>query len=105
MRYRFRKMIERPDWATPYCVCLEIEYEIEPAPPVWDDEVGPGGLTDWFWTVARLHSPVGQTHTPEAFTEAERLLEAEPDFEQEVLDWCREDYAQREAMPWPDREI
>lgn len=91
---RFRKFIDRFDWPTPVALTIEVAYEA--TPQFMDDynEVS-GGVESFTWCVVAIGGPIGQYHQPDAFHRANALLSVEPEFDQEVLSWCEEDFAHR----------
>lgn len=97
MCFRFRKIIERPDWRPAMAVTLEITYEADPVELDYDDDQCQGGVYNVQWEVVRLHGYNGQYHNPDAFHEAERLLCIEDGLEEEIQDACLQDFAQRDA--------
>lgn len=96
--FRFRKIIERPDWEPPQAVSLEICYDAEPAyiPYGEDSEDCEGGVRNASWTVVAVKGPVGYYSQPEIFAETARRVSDDPVVALALIDWCMEDFAQRE---------
>ena len=95
MTYRFRTMIERPDWNPPQCVNIEVTYDAtEPTVRYNEDEVD-GGVSECAWEVVMVKGPCGWYHNQTPFSFANAKLDNDPDFEQTIRDLCQEDFAQR----------
>ncbi|HUT60742.1 MAG TPA: hypothetical protein VNA25_23090 [Phycisphaerae bacterium] len=96
MTYRFRKILERPDWKIPVGLSLEITYEVEPVEVPYDDDSDPGGgVSSVNWTLVAVRGPLGHYHQPAAFSWAEAALRDEPGLDDEIMDHCVHDYAER----------
>jgi len=95
MIYRFRKILERPDWNPPLGLSLEITYDAEPMEAWHDDDGEAGGVLDYAWSIVAIRGPLGQYHQPEVFAPASERLMAEPDLDTQIKDFCWQDYAER----------
>ena len=93
--YRFRKVVERPDWPIPLAITLEITYEASPVHLTEDDE-STGGVSDVRWFVARLQTPAGRCENPDLFVDTRRALCRESGFHDALDAFCEEDYAHRD---------
>lgn len=91
MIYRFRKILERPDWDIPVALSLEVAYDYHEGPINEDSEP----ISQIRWMIAAVRGPVGQYHQPSAFVWAMNLLYIETDLNAELLALCYEDYADR----------
>ena len=92
MRFRFRKIIERLEWVA----TIEVRYSAKPARvPRYTDEspVTSGGVKEWDWGVVSVERPINNVI---AGAVADSTLRLEPDFDDQVLSWCEEDWAQRD---------
>ena len=97
MTYQFRKMLERPDWVPPMAISLDITYECESVlVSRYDDEESSGGVTWIKWIVARIWYFTGQVHNPDDYAVAREKLEAEPDLDERLADYCLQDFAERQ---------
>ena len=97
MWFRFRKILERPAWNPPCCVTLEISYDADPAFVPYDEEGSTGGVSEVDYTVVAVYGLLGQYGQPTAFQAAEIALRAETGLDDDIRDWCAEDFAQRES--------
>ena len=87
-RFRFQKLLERPDWHPPQSVSLEIEYEAVPVEvPYGEGETSTGGVQSMSWRVVER----GRRGMIEAYSS----LMHEPGLRAELHDYCLEDYAHR----------
>ena len=97
MQYRFRTMIERPDYTPPCAIALDVTYAAEQPYIEYDEEeTSSGGVSAIAWTVVRLWHSTGQTYNTSALNETTNRLLVEPEFYDEIRDRCLEDFAQRE---------
>ena len=103
MRYRFRKIVEREEFAA----TIEVRYSAQPitGPTYLDAEpIIHGGVREWSWCVARLHGPIGLICNPVEIAEAESLLRLEENFEDEIRNACEQDFVDRESVPGRSRK-
>jgi hypothetical protein len=90
-RFRFLKLLERPDWTPPQAVSLEISYEV----PRDEEETSTGGIQAMAWRIISTSGPQGMYYHPGDHRAAQAALESEPGLAEELRDYCLEDYAHR----------
>ena len=95
MTYRFRHIIERPDWNPPQAITLEIAYEAKPQEVDYDEGSCSGGVCRVSWVIVAVRGPMGQYHQPEAFWKAMAAIAHEPGILIEIRDLCEQDFAQQ----------
>ena len=64
-RYRFRKVLERPDWSPPVVAIIEVAYLPHPR-----------RITDATWFVCYIKHPLGPVANPERIMEVQHQLAA-----------------------------
>jgi hypothetical protein len=92
LKFKFRKVIERLEWVA----TIEVKYSAMPfdTPRYTDDkETSTGGVYEWAWDVVEVHRPVS---TPVSIAMARSALELEAEFEDQVYNWCQDDFAERD---------
>ena len=99
LRYRFRTMVERPDWDPAAAILVEIAYDATEAEVDYHDDSSSGGITECEWTIVRLWNPHGQTTAPDRLQRAGELLREDVTFGNWVQDVALQDFAQRESVP------
>lgn len=102
--YRFRGVVERPDWTPPQVVVIEATYDAEPEEVDPSDESLLGGVHNTDWQVVAVQGPAGQYHQPSAFSAARLALLSEAGFAEAIQRMCEQDFAQRRVSPWPESE-
>jgi len=95
MTYRFRRILERPDWTPPVGLTMEVTYEAMPCEIPYGEDEPIGGVSSVSWSVVAIRGPLGQYHQPEVFPQATTLLKCEPDLDATLSQWALEDFAQR----------
>jgi hypothetical protein len=93
MCYRFRQILEKPDWNPPVLLTLEITYSIGVIEISGEDVEG---VVNVKWALVGVKGPIGTYHQPEIFTDSLKHLLTDPDLPNWVLDMCYQDHAQRE---------
>ena len=92
MNYRFRKILERPDWSPQMGVLVEVTYDYN------GTAGGRDPLSSVLYEVVAVRGPLGQYHQPAIFPVVANRLYAESTLPSELLAAARDDYAQRTAV-------